>query len=109
MEFSGIVNPIKNENVFQYSHPRFVKKMTFPPQKTKGKIVKNTNTALFHKAKAAVIRAVLFCPKQDNKAQLECTFPEENVKWCLQWQNSERLLGVSIGLLRCSGWLVGGC
>jgi len=18
----------------------------------------------------------------------ECTFPEENVKWCLQWQNS---------------------
>jgi len=19
---------------------------------------------------------------------LECTFPEENVKWCLQWQNS---------------------
>lgn len=41
MEFSGIVNPIKNENVFQYSHPRFVKKMTFPPQKTKGKIVTN--------------------------------------------------------------------
>ncbi len=24
---------------------------------------------------------------------LECTFPEENVKWCLQWQKHHRLLG----------------
>jgi len=24
----------------------------------------------------------------DTRDNLYCTFPEENVKWCLQWQNS---------------------
>ncbi len=32
---------------------------------------------------------------------LECTFPEENVKWCLQWQKhhpvARRLLGLLLG------------